>query len=144
MLLPNAGHVRFEVAPTHLQFAYVRAYLPGEGPNQEVADSGFLGGTVAATPLPVENGRLLITPNPAAAAVQIRPVGAAVPNPDQEQEVCIYDLGGRLVRRLAPDADGAFRWNRADTRGRPAPSGTYFATWRGGATPVTGRLTIVR
>lgn len=142
VLLPNAGHVRFRVSPTQLRLDYVRAYLPGEGVNGEVADSRLLGCEVAAAawrPLPV---RLQITPNPADANVRIRPLGGAT-GPDAS-EVCIYNVAGRLVQRLAPDRDGQFIWTRRDAGGRPVPSGLYFATWRQAGRSVTGRLTVIR
>jgi hypothetical protein len=37
--IPNSGHVRVTVSPTEATIEYVRAYLPGDGPNGEVADS---------------------------------------------------------------------------------------------------------
>lgn len=37
--LPNSGHLRVRVSPSAVTVEYVRAYLPGDGPNGEVADS---------------------------------------------------------------------------------------------------------
>jgi len=36
---PNAGHLRVTVSPAEVTVDYVRAYLPGDGPNREVAYS---------------------------------------------------------------------------------------------------------
>jgi hypothetical protein len=38
-LLPNSGHIRVAVSPTEATVEYVRAYLPGDGTNGEVAHS---------------------------------------------------------------------------------------------------------
>lgn len=38
-VVPNTGHVRVTVAPQQVTVDYVRAYLPGDGPNGEVAYS---------------------------------------------------------------------------------------------------------
>jgi hypothetical protein len=38
-ILPDSGHVRVTVAPTQVTVEYVRAYLPGDGPNGEIAYS---------------------------------------------------------------------------------------------------------
>jgi len=36
-ILPNSGHLRVTVGPTQVTVEYVRAYLPGDGPNGEIA-----------------------------------------------------------------------------------------------------------
>ncbi len=41
---PNAGHLRVTVTPANVTVDYVRAYLPGDGPNREVAYSYSLPG----------------------------------------------------------------------------------------------------
>jgi hypothetical protein len=38
-ILPNSGHLRVTVAPAQVTVEYVRAYLPGDGPNGEIAYS---------------------------------------------------------------------------------------------------------
>jgi hypothetical protein len=42
-MLPNAGHLRVTVAPEQTRVEYIRAYLPGDGPNGEVAYSYTIG-----------------------------------------------------------------------------------------------------
>ena len=42
--LPNAGHLRVTVTRTRVTVAYVRAYLPGDGPNRDVAYSYSIDG----------------------------------------------------------------------------------------------------
>jgi hypothetical protein len=36
-ILPNSGYLLFAVEPTRLTMSYVRSYLPGDGPDGEVA-----------------------------------------------------------------------------------------------------------
>jgi len=38
-LLPNSGHVQVTVAPQTVRLDYIRSYLPGDGPNGEIAYS---------------------------------------------------------------------------------------------------------
>jgi uncharacterized repeat protein (TIGR02543 family) len=38
-ILTNSGHIRVTVSPTEARFDYVRAYLPGDGVNRQVAHS---------------------------------------------------------------------------------------------------------
>ncbi len=68
------------------------------------------------------------SPNPFFSTIEIRidwTEAAAVP------EVEIFDLGGRLVRRLdSPEASAGqvfFEWNGCRTDGSPAPAGVYLA-----------------
>jgi len=49
-LLPNAGHLRFQVSPEQLAIEYVRAYRPGDGPNGTVAFQHVLYPDVTSVP----------------------------------------------------------------------------------------------
>ncbi len=64
-----------------------------------------------------EGTALRLGPNPARAYVDI---ATDVPHP-----VRIYDLSGRLVRRLSPAPSG-LRWNLTDGSGQRVPPGVYF------------------
>jgi len=61
----------------------------------------------------------------------------------------IYDISGRLVRVLlsnAPCTAGrhTITWAGEDARGRPLPSGVYFAHLQGDGRSAVGRLTLVK
>jgi hypothetical protein len=38
-MVENSGHLRVSVTPTKLSVSYIRAYLPGDGPNGQAAYS---------------------------------------------------------------------------------------------------------
>ena len=64
---------------------------------------------------------LLIHPNPFAGETRIR---YASPRP---ASLAVYDVGGRLVRRLAGEAhEGEITWDGRDATGRRSASGVYF------------------
>jgi hypothetical protein len=52
-------------------------------------------------------------------------------------DVRVYDLRGRVRRRLAPDSAGQLVWDARDDAGRDLPSGIYFVRIDGG-----GRQTV--
>ncbi len=141
ILLPNAGHIRFQVSPEELTVDYIRAFLPGEGQNGLVSDSHTLGASVSEVRNEPDFGsRMLISPNPVGRSTSIRMV-ARDTGPG---ELKIHDVAGRLVRVLKAGDDGVFQWNRQNRWGRPVASGVYFATWKRGAEQVTGRMVVVR
>jgi hypothetical protein len=75
---------------------------------------------------------LRIGPNPARAGSEIRFVQAG----GGASEVCIFDLRGRSVGRIALTPAGessAGAWSARDTRGRPLAPGLYLARLSGGA-----------
>jgi 3',5'-cyclic AMP phosphodiesterase CpdA len=154
-LLPNAGHVRFRVAPTTLDIEYVSAFLPGDGLNGMVAHTKRLtapgaaakaaaGDAVATVPL------LRVMPSPAAAGEDVvlrvdgLPAGAAKAAAVGQLEAGIYDVAGRLVARLRADADGSFAWNQCDGRGRRVAAGVYHCRVTAGDTVLRGRVVVVR
>ncbi len=71
-------------------------------------------------------------------------VSFALPEPS-EVEVTVYDVAGRLVRRLSPRffaaAEQSVTWDGRDDRGRPASPGMYFI--RVAAEGHTGEGTVV-
>jgi len=52
-VFPNSGHLRYTVSPTQVVVDYVRAYLPGDGPNDTVAYSY----TISPCDAPNSDGR---------------------------------------------------------------------------------------
>jgi hypothetical protein len=83
-------------------------------------------------------------PNPSGGAMDI-PITLARRSPVRLR---IVDPQGRLVREIAtePLAPGphALRWDGTDRRGRPAPSGVYFAVARAGSDAARQRLVLLR
>jgi hypothetical protein len=64
-------------------------------------------------------------------------------------ELGIYDMGGRLVRRLFEGALGAgnhteFSWDGSDDQGRPVDSGVYLCRAKAGKHSSARRVTVVR
>ncbi len=57
----------------------------------------------------------------------------------------IYDVGGRLVRRLIElDGDGGVQWNGENQAGRPLAAGMYFYRITAGGQSKIGSLALVR
>jgi len=83
-------------------------------------------------------------PNPAAGRVTLV---LETPAPGGG-DVDILDASGRIVRRLwrgtAPGLTLELTWDGADARGRPAPSGLYFARARVGGREAVMRLARAR
>ena len=86
-------------------------------------------------------------PNPANATTRIRPE-LAVADAGVPAVMRVYDLAGRLVRRIetAPLAAGAhdLTWNLADEQGRRVPAGVYLARLSAGRHQAVHRLVVVR
>lgn len=83
-------------------------------------------------------------PNPSGGAAAI-PFTLARPGAVRAR---IVDAAGRLVRTIEAGALGAgpnlLRWDGLDARGRPAPSGIYFAEVRAGDRVARARLALLR
>jgi len=84
------------------------------------------------------------TPNPFNPLTEIRcelPVAGRV-------SLAVYDLGGRLVRRLLDEsrAAGVFAvlWDGRDDGGRQAPSGVYFARLSAGGVETALKLVLAK
>ncbi len=60
----------------------------------------------------------------------------------------VFDVGGRLVRRLAdgdfPAGAGRLSWDLRDDQGRPVPAGVYTARFVAAGAVRTGRLVVVK
>jgi len=100
----------------------------------ENAPNPFGGGTVIAFEVP----------GPAA-----RPAAGDSPGSrDSPVTLAIYDVSGRLLRRLvaAPLSAGIYRvvWNGRDGRGREVPSGIYFARFSAGERAFSRKMIRIR
>jgi len=85
-----------------------------------------------------------VSPNPAAASTV---ASFALPHPTAT-EVAVYDLSGRLVRRLHSDPLPAgpqqITWDGRDGRGRHVAGGVYLLRVTAGGEAATGRVVIMR
>ncbi len=118
-----------------------RAWRAGRGDGR---NSGGL--PVVAIPSGVATGAaapgLAVGPNPGHGSLSIRWRNL----PPGRGSLSVYDLRGRLVRRLeAPlAADGRLRWDGRDDAGRPAPSGSYLLVLRHPGGRLSGRAVLAR
>ncbi len=80
--------------------------------------AGPMGPAVGVPEVPAPRLRLRVTPNPSRTPVAVSGTDGS--------PVEIYDLAGRLVRRLPGRAAGALRWGLTDASGRPVPPGSYW------------------
>ncbi|MEY4374028.1 MAG: FlgD Ig-like domain, partial [Candidatus Eisenbacteria bacterium] len=66
----------------------------------------------------------------------------------QRYELAIYDLTGRLVKRVdtgaAPSGRFSLEWNLRDAVGRPVNGGVYFARFSLGAQTITRKLVVLQ
>jgi hypothetical protein len=100
--------------------------------------------SVLESPWPVARGRISWSaPNPfrERTTLHYRTMGAGA------IEVTIYDVAGRVVRRLRDRADAAgirsIVWDARDAAGRPTPSGTYFYRIDAVGRSARGKVTIL-
>jgi hypothetical protein len=84
-------------------------------------------------------------PNPIATGGSCVRVEMAAPGP---ATVAIWDVGGRLVRKLYDGAlePGAhdFAWDRRDARGRTVPAGIYWIRARAAGHDAHQRLVVLQ
>jgi hypothetical protein len=64
---------------------------------------------------------LSVTPNPFAELALV-----SVTGPSAETVVSVYDISGRLIQELSPNATGAYEWNGLDESGHAVPAGSYL------------------
>jgi hypothetical protein len=134
--------------PQATDVAYGR-YPDGDGPWQTlpVATPGGPNSIVtAATPAGLRGVILHASPNPAGERVAVSlAVGDAAAG---RVDVGVYDLRGRLVRRLLADRLPAgmhdLAWDRRDDAGRRAPAGVYLLRADTATGAVTRKLSLVR
>lgn len=142
-LLPNSGHVRVDVEPERVVIEYVRSYLPGDGPNREVADRHVIMGGPVAAPAASPVLGLSATPNPSSGQTVVQLVGLDKADA-VAVELLLYDVAGRLVRTVPADAGGQFVWDQRDRQGRPVASGTYHGRLAHAGREYRVRVAVVR
>jgi hypothetical protein len=141
-LLPNSGHLRFQVSPEDIVVQYVRAFRPGDGENGAIVlDYSLTSGDLAAGPAVAVAPTLRVLPNPApvggAAYVEFAP---AVPT---ATTLHIFDVAGRLRATFAPAGDGGrpvSRWNLREAR---LPGGVYWCRVQAHGAEHAERLVLV-
>ncbi len=103
------------------------------GPNREVAVAGTIVGDILVIKYvwgqgieersggSIFSGGLIAEPNPFTFWTEVRflPVSGEVIRAE------VYDVTGRLVRRLVPEPGGVVRWDRRDEENRPVRAGIY-------------------
>jgi hypothetical protein len=133
-------------------------------PDDMLAFSAYTGGLsqqVLIDDVLVTRGELVATDTAEVAPLRFA-LGGIVPNPFNPRttlhvelphaspvELAIYDVNGRLVRRLIDgETIGAGRhgvvWQGLDDAGSAVGSGVYFVRLRAGAFRATGRMTLLR
>ncbi|MCA9759388.1 MAG: metallophosphoesterase [Candidatus Eisenbacteria bacterium] len=104
---PCSGHLRVDVSEEGIRVAYVRAFLPGDGTNREVAYSYDIGNPTAGSPEWAGDAAdgadptryLAIGPVPARETLRVQARRAT----SLAAEVTLIDVSGRVVRSfLAP------------------------------------------
>ncbi len=116
---------------------------PGYGPAADpVSDLG------GAPRLPLPSGPTLalrVRPDPSVGNVRIDwPSVPAGSNGLRGAVLCILDPAGRCVRRTRDLRDASWLWDGRDQRGRPTPSGVYWARLDFGGAVATGRIVRAR
>jgi hypothetical protein len=101
---------------------------------------------VAVDPLaPVPGLELALAPNPSAGRVSAR---FSLPSDDARMEIAVYDLSGRLVKRIAdgPRAAGPHQaeWDGLEADGARARAGLYFFRLSGTAGAVSRKVMMLR
>ena len=64
---------------------------------------------------------LSVTPNPFTGLALV-----SVAGPSAETAVSVYDISGRRIRELSPNAAAAYEWHGLDDSGKAVPSGCYL------------------
>jgi hypothetical protein len=87
--------------------------------------------------------RLFVTPNPSRGRFTVKAIGL----PTTGGKCDIYDVRGRLIRRLAMYSDGATLsalWDGRDSEGRVAGAGVYFVRARWTGREVVDKVMMIR
>jgi len=132
--------------------------------NVDIRSATFFNAGLFVTPVATANARVGVgvtlavgEPRPVAAGLRLR----AEPNPSRapvrfaiesdaagEQTLEIYDVSGRLIRRLDSGwrGSGAWQssWDGTDDSGRRVPAGVYLATLRSGARIARVRVAVIQ
>jgi hypothetical protein len=85
---------------------------------------------------------MALWPNPARRGVRVQ---IELPAGQRATHVEIYDIGGRMERRLAVDGAGGVVWDGQDEAGRSMRPGIHLIrpAGRGGALGMVGRLVLL-
>lgn len=94
--------------------------------------------------IPLPPLSLAVAPNPFTGRARI----TLTADTDERVSIGVYDVAGRLVRRLAAGPPGGgihrFEWDGLDGAGRSAPPGVYFARARAGKRTATAKMIMSR
>lgn len=122
----NSGHVRVRVEPDDVTVEYVRAFLPGDGVNGEVAFSRSLVAMAdQSSPASMQvPGWWVESPARQTARVMID-VSLLTGLGSRNPRLWLYDLNGRVCNRIEPSAGRPVHWALQDAGGRPLPAGWY-------------------
>ncbi len=97
-------------------------------------------GDSADAPVAVAPPVLRCWPNPFREAIFLAP---ATPS-SEAHAINVYDISGRLLRRLEASPLAAAQWDGRDSVGRPLPSGVYFARLAAGSGADPVKLVLLR
>lgn len=96
-------------------------------------------GPLVATPeFPVREDRLRVAPNPTTGVASIDLGGRTISGAD------LYDVAGRLVRRIEAPAGDALTWDGRNERGRPVAPGVYVLRMRTPEGAQSARIVVTR
>jgi hypothetical protein len=108
-----------------------------------LGEEGFIAGTIAVTTPQAHFALLPPEPNPAREYVRFRfELPSATP-----ADLRVYDVAGRLVRRLQEGNQGGDHlalWDGRDGVGRRVPNGLYLVQLRAGGRVATARVLVLR
>jgi hypothetical protein len=152
--LGSSGHLRVTVGESQVTADYVRAYLPGDGTNGEIAYSYTISAdTTGIYPDCDELSRikgfslLQNYPNPFNPVTRIQyTVGSSqTPIPTTLR---IYDIPGKLVRTLVnePKPAGSYQvvWDGKNENGKDVASGIYFCKLKVGDQSQTKKMILIK
>jgi len=103
-------------------------------------------GIAEETACDIQRTSVTISPNPTSNSTMIR---CQITGDEQEYEMKIYDIAGRLVSDLSsrisgPGSHVSMRWDGVDFSGRRLPAGVYFLEFQAGGYRTTEKLLLIR
>jgi hypothetical protein len=111
----------------------------------DVVDYPF--GQLLSVPMPrriEDRMSLTVSPNPSYSSVLIAAPTFAAAGARDPATLWIYDLSGRLVRRMTGPSEAAFVWPGLDREGRRVPPGVYAYRWASKDRTLFGRSLLLR
>ena len=109
-----------------------------EYPFESLSTSAPEGGAPAAAT------RLALYPNPFTDQVEVLLPGRAKARADEPLRLEVYDIRGRLIRRMEGAASAGLSWDGRDGSGRPMPAGIYLLRAESSNAAWTGRGVLLR